>query len=535
MDSLIYRIKPRNKKQLVVSTLAGIGCYIGASHVFKKIYRKMNGYPDGPIGIPIFGSMLDFGKDTDKFMEDQIQYGEVSFFALGVHNGCVINSSNVMKQIFKNENAIDRIPTQFFMKISTMGNMPGNNEWKKRRKVLMKSFVTALESKIVSKAVNHSLNNIVFPKIDEIMKDNGVYYSRDDMVFLTLTTIFKEMTGDDIEKYPQLSKDIITSVDNFFKYFYHLFGPALIPPLLPIFRLMGTVKNLHDAEELMLSCTQKIIDIRQKVLQSKNNQEIISSVVDNIMNSHKNNIDGYGDILKCKSDIAILLFAGLDTTQTTTEFMLFMLGKKPDLQERIFNELKQNFDSNDISTVNKCHIFRAFIGECLRKSNIPTIGLPHYTKETIKITTHDNKKYFIPKNTMILANYLKISGNFETNRGKYENWTNPEIFNIDNFLDDNGKFKKNDSHVPFSVGKRDCIGMSFAYKLSFNFSTYMFQLGTQYKLNILIYIFRHIYSTISGFILHYQIKLTDINVKPLFDNSLTKKMDPQIPLIMIKR
>ena len=161
----------------------------------------------------------------------------------------------------------------------------------------------------------------------------------------------------------------------------------------------------------------------------------------------------------------MLFGAGIDSSLIMTEFILFMLGKKPDLQETLYNELKQHYDRNKISSINNCPLFRAFIQECFRKSQFSALGLPHYTKTEIKVTLIDNKECYIPKNSIILANYLKIAGNFEYNRDKYENWENSKTFNINHFLDDNRKFKKNESQLVFSVGKRDCLGRSLAYKL----------------------------------------------------------------------
>ena len=43
------------------------------------------------------------------------------------------------------------------------------------------------------------------------------------------------------------------------------------------------------------------------------------------------------------------------------------------------------------------------------------------------------------------------------------------------------------------------------------------------------------WAVISGYILKYQIKLKDINIEPTYKDGMTKKIDPQIPLILTKR
>ena len=54
----------------------------------------------------------------------------------------------------------------------------------------------------------------------------------------------------------------------------------------------------------------------------------------------------------------------------------------------------------------------------------------------------------------------------------YDNdyWKNPEVFNPNRFIDENSQtFKTNERLIPFSIGKRYCLGQSLAEKEYFLF------------------------------------------------------------------
>jgi len=106
----------------------------------------------------------------------------------------------------------------------------------------------------------------------------------------------------------------------------------------------------------------------------------------------------------------------------------------------------------------------AMIAETLRFSSITAAGVPHKV-----LNDTEYKGYFFPKGTSIFHNAHYIHHNPEI-------WGDPENFRPERFLSPDGKtFKKHEALMPFSVGRRQCLGETLARDSLFLFSTNVFQ------------------------------------------------------------
>ncbi|KAM5145948.1 cytochrome P450 2C19-like [Mantella aurantiaca] len=167
-----------------------------------------------------------------------------------------------------------------------------------------------------------------------------------------------------------------------------------------------------------------------------------------------------------KSSLYDMILGGTDSTATTINFGYLILIKHPELQDKLHEEIEQVIGQVREPTAedrSKMPYMNALVHEIQRYSDIFPMGFARATNRDI--TFHG---YHIPKGTNVfplLTTALRDPSQFET----------PGEFNIKHFLDENGKFKKNNAFLPFAAGKRGCVAESLVRMHLFLFFTVILQ------------------------------------------------------------
>ncbi|XP_031200491.1 cytochrome P450 2C13, male-specific-like isoform X2 [Mastomys coucha] len=161
-----------------------------------------------------------------------------------------------------------------------------------------------------------------------------------------------------------------------------------------------------------------------------------------------------------------LFFGGTESSSLTMQFALLLLMKHPHITAKVQEEIDHVIGRHRSPCMqDRIHMpyTNAMVHEVQRYADIAPNSLVH---EVICDTKFRN--YFIPKGTAVITSLSSVLHDSKE-------FPNPEMFDPGHFLDGNGNFKKSDYFMPFSAGKRVCLGQSLASMELFLFLTTILQ------------------------------------------------------------
>ncbi|XP_077349610.1 cytochrome P450 2C3-like [Lithobates pipiens] len=148
-----------------------------------------------------------------------------------------------------------------------------------------------------------------------------------------------------------------------------------------------------------------------------------------------------------------LLAAGSETSANTLKFCLVFFAHYPDVQAKVqqeIDEVTQSLYLPGIENRPQLPYTNAVIHEIQRVLDFASFAFFHAVTKDIEF-----HGYSIPKGTIILPFLTSVLND-------PSQWETPERFNPGHFLDEQGQFRSRVAFMPFSAGKRVCLGENLA-------------------------------------------------------------------------
>uniref|UniRef100_A0A8C0XR11 Uncharacterized protein n=1 Tax=Castor canadensis TaxID=51338 RepID=A0A8C0XR11_CASCN len=164
--------------------------------------------------------------------------------------------------------------------------------------------------------------------------------------------------------------------------------------------------------------------------------------------------------------VADLFTAGMVTTSTTLAWALLLMTLHPDVQRRVQQEIDEVIGQvrrPEMGDQARMPFTNAVIHEVQRFADIIPVNLPHMTSRDVEI-----QGFLIPKGTTLIPNLSSVLKDETV-------WEKPFRFHPEHFLDAQGHFVKPEAFMPFSAGRRMCLGEPLARMELFLFFTRLLQ------------------------------------------------------------
>ncbi|XP_055258416.1 cytochrome P450 2J2-like isoform X1 [Moschus berezovskii] len=448
------------------TVLLGAFVFLLLADLLKR--RRPKNYPPGPPGLPFVGNFfqLDFEKGHLSLQRFVKKYGNLFSVELGDLPSVVITGLPLIKEVLvhQDQNFVNRpitpIRDRVFKKNGLI--MSNGHIWKEQRRFSL----TALRNFAFGrKSLEEHIQEEVAYLIQAIGEENGQPFNPHFKINNAVSNIICSITfGERFDYQDDQFQELLRLLDKvtylettMWCQLYNVF--PRIMNFLP-----GPHQMLFSNWEKLKMFVAHMIENHKKDWNPAEARDFIDAYFQET-EKHKGNAASSFHEENLVYSTLDLFFAGTETTSTTLRWGLLYMALYPEIQEKVQAEIDKVLGESqqpNTATRESMPYTNAVIHEVQRMGNILPLNVP---REVTVDTTLAG--YHLPKGTMVLTNLTAL------HRDPAE-WATPDTFNPEHFLE-NGQFKRREAFLPFSIGKRMCLGEQLARTELFLFFTSLLQ------------------------------------------------------------
>jgi cytochrome P450 len=451
-----------------------IGLIISAAIAILCVYNfywKRKSLPPGPIPFPLIGNFLDFYKrgKSESFEFFRKTYGDLYTVWMGDRPVVVFNKFDEIQEAFvKNGDFYSGRPKNEAMaKIVRNGNygiiMTEGDIWREHRRFalhVLRNF--GLGKNLMQERV---LNEVTWFLEDLKKKQNNgeKEISVQNSIDIAVGSIINGL----IFGYAFHEKNIeeFYKIKEFIRQFIRLGGDPIFRAIsedrkgilrrLPFFK--GRFQKAVDLGNSMKEFFFGQINERRSKINFSEDSEPTDYVESYLRHQHKLESGGDKDHMYSDAQLYGCVFdmwlAGQETTSNTLAWMVMYLMTNPSAQKRLHSELDKVIGSDRVITLDdkmNLPFVNAIVAETQRLCNLVPNNVPH--RLTADVNFHG---FSIKEDTIVIPQVSAVLYDPEI-------FADPHKFKPERFIDTNGKFQTKPELIPFSLGKRACLGEGLA-------------------------------------------------------------------------
>ncbi|XP_076471759.1 cytochrome P450 2B5-like [Babylonia areolata] len=439
--------------------------------------RRPPGFPPGPGGaLPILGHFHLLGRDPRaQFRAWRQAYGDVFGLYMGGRPMVVLSGQHVLREaLVRQADVFSHRPDPSVFDLVTKSKGVGDTSgplWKAQRKTTVEilrhlgmgknllaekvqeevqAFVQEIRSKdsqpfdptrLIQVSVSNNICSISF----------GKRFHYDDQHFLKLVESLQEMF--------KLAGG--ASYCAFLPFLRHLPGD--------LFHIQKAIDFYHYIMDTFLTpvIEQHVQDHQKGQEEEEEEEDFISAYLKEARLAQERGTADYVNEFNLQKVLMDLFAGGTDTSATALRWAIIYFLHYPEVQDKCHQDIVRVIGSSlrppRMADRAEMTYIEATIHEVLRIAEVVPLGVAHAPAREVTF-----EGYTIPKDAYVMPNLDSVLHDPEV-------WPQPEVFRPERFIGEDGKLVKVDHFLPFSLGRRVCLGESLARMELFLYLTSMVQ------------------------------------------------------------
>ncbi len=393
--------------------------------------------PPQPKGSPIIGHLKQFKNDPINFMlNSSEEFGDIMLFKIFSKKIYFINHPDLIKHVLQDNHKNYVKSTGYKPMRLIVGNgmlTSDGDSWVRSRKFSQSAFNSTAIRSYVS-AVTTNANRLMN---DWAQKPDLEINASQEMAKITLAIIGETLFSTRIDFGTNLWKNINYVLE--YAGERALRNPFIVPANWPTTKNKKFKKAKSALDELIYG----IIDSK------RNSEDTESDTLSRLMNYTEGSSNGLSDE-ELRDEVMTIFLAGHDTTSNTMSWALYSIGIRPDIQQKIFEEVKK-LEGREIQyeDLHELTYTTQVINETMR--------LYPAAWHMGRMNIEDDKlgEYDLPAGSHVRISPLTL-------HRRVDYWVNPTEFNPERFHPLKAKAQLPYTFIPFGGGPRLCVGRNLA-------------------------------------------------------------------------